>query len=68
MPAWSPGPASQTAERNELQGFSSPNQVEPWQFSVFFPKNHTMLWGSTPTKTGRRWKKISSRQPTNTNA
>ena len=25
-----------------------------------------MLWGSTPTRTGRRWKKISSRQPTRT--
>ena len=28
--------------------------------------NQTMLWGSTPTRTGRRRKKISSRQPTST--
>src|SRR5262249_58840543 len=32
------------------------------------PRNQTMLWGSTPTRTGRRWKKISSRQPTRTSA
>ena len=66
MPAWSPEPASQTTRRNELQGFNSPNQVAPWQLSAFFPTNQTMLWGSTPTRTGRRWKKISSRQPTRT--
>ena len=32
------------------------------------PRNQAMLAGSTPTSTGRPWKKISSRQPTRTNA
>ena len=44
------------------------DQVDPVRSSAFWPKNQTMLVGSTPTSTGRRWKKISSRQPTSTNA
>src|SRR5262249_30107102 len=47
-------------------GLQFPQPVAPWQLSAFRPMNQTMLWGSTPTRTGRRWQKISSRQPTRT--
>ena len=43
-----------------------PTRSSPCDPRPCVPRNQTMLWGSTPTRTGRRWKKISSRQPTRT--
>ena len=68
IPACRPVPASARTYESAGKSCNARDQVDPVRSLAFWPKNQTMLVGSTPTSTGRRWKKISSRQPTSTNA
>ena len=61
-------PASAMTYCSASQPRNASAQVAPVRRSAFWPRNQVMLAGSTPTSTGRPWKKISSRQPTRTNA
>ena len=59
-------PPSTTACSRASKPCNASFHVEPLRSTACSPNAHAVLCGSTPTKTGLPWKKISSKQPVTT--